>query len=141
MAWWRTSTTSRKPEDLPEKAHPPPSTSPPIAWPRARKCCWTCGTRPGWRAPPQYQNMRLPHRQRSKCRGSRLERISTGSEESETAPPRRFLLCFGILVTYAAPEDNRRHCQRHEHHLHGDVPADNRRKLSRRQGSVARRAH
>src|SRR5580700_3626818 len=47
-------------------------------------------------------------------------------------PPaqRLFRSSFGILEMYAGPEEHRRHRQRHEHHLHGDVSADDRGELS-----------
>src|SRR5580658_5358926 len=45
--------------------------------------------------------------------------------------------CFSVYYEkHAGPEKHRGHRQRHEHHLHGDVPAHHGRKLSRRQRSA-----
>ena len=51
-----------------------------------------------------------------------------------------FSLASGILVRHASPEKHRRHRQGDEHHLHGDVPAHDGRKLSRWQRSAAKGA-
>src|SRR4029077_16455262 len=58
-------------------------------------------------------------------------------------------LAFGTISPFfryteyrdASSEEHRRHCQRYEHHLHGDVSAHDCGELSRRQRSPARRAY
>jgi hypothetical protein len=55
--WWRTFMRWRRLEALRERALPPPSTSPFTDSPPDRRCCWTCGTRRGWRAPCRCRNV------------------------------------------------------------------------------------